>query len=116
MNRYNYPKNPISPDSFFTHQFMIENHAVYWREVNDDMHIIYDFGHNARICMFNHQYGYEEFYCFASMDLAVKALDAYADTLIANPQSKVEPEGWHRHFPSHRRRENGDPKKEVVYY
>lgn len=26
----------------------------------------------------------------------------------------AEPEGWHRHIPSNRRRENGDPTKEEI--
>lgn len=43
--------------------------------------------------------GYEERWCYHEYEEAVKALEAW--------DGEGEPEGWHRHLPSNRRRHNG---------
>lgn len=51
--------------------------------------------------------GYDERYCFHSIDSAVKALNAWTGA--------GEPNGCHRHLPSNRRRTDGDPLKEYIH-
>lgn len=114
--RFNYPKNPLSEKSGLTLDFMEENGAVYWREIGDSVHMVYDFGYNGRLCMDCSKTGYESFYCFSSVDLTVKALDDYANALEANPDADVEPEGWHRHSSTGRRRTNGDKTTEYINF
>ncbi len=115
-NRFNFPKNPLSKESGFTLEFMEENCAVYWREIGDSVHIVYDYGYNGRLCMDCSQTCYESFYCFSSVELTVKALDDYAKALEENPNADVEPEGWHRHSPTGRRRTNGDKSTEYINF
>lgn len=49
---------------------------------------------------------YDERYCYHSIAEAKTALAAWKGT--------GEPNGWHRHLPSNRRRMDGDPAKEYV--
>lgn len=52
--------------------------------------------------------GYWDRWCYADAAGARKALDAFPES----PGSDYEPEGWHRHPPSGRRRPDGDPSRE----
>lgn len=54
---------------------------------------------------------YIDRWCYHSFEEAVAAMQAWT-TYTEWPNS--EPEGWHRHPPSGRRRENGDPSKEEI--
>lgn len=49
---------------------------------------------------------YDDGWCYHNLASALTALDAW--------DGSGEPTGWHRHPPSGRRRENGDPAKEIV--
>jgi hypothetical protein len=51
---------------------------------------------------------YDEVYTYGSVEAAVAALAAW------DGQGGTEPQGWHRHQPSGRRREGGDPAREEV--
>lgn len=50
--------------------------------------------------------GYEDRYCYATQEGAVKAMSEW--------DGIGDPEGWHRHPMSGRRRPNGDATKEYV--
>lgn len=50
--------------------------------------------------------GYDDRWCFSSMEKAKAALDVWDGT--------GEPQGWHRHPDSGRRREHGDASLEIV--
>lgn len=54
------------------------------------------------------EHTYNEFWCFKERWQAIAAFLLFA----ADPS--VEPEGWVKHVPSHRRRRNGDPATEWV--
>lgn len=54
------------------------------------------------------QYGYMDRWCYKSVQAAIAAGDAWAGDW------PNEPEGWHRHPGTGRRRENGDPSTEEV--
>lgn len=51
---------------------------------------------------------YDDRWCFASQELALAALGSWPD----DPPADYEPEGWHRHPASGRRREAADPQRE----
>lgn len=51
---------------------------------------------------------YEDRWCYSSYEKAKAALDAW--------DGEGEPQGWHRHPSTGRRRENGDPTKEEVWW
>ena len=53
-----------------------------------------------------HWYSYADRWCYHRLAVAVAAATAWDGT--------GEPEGWHRHPRTGRRRENGDPTREVV--
>jgi hypothetical protein len=53
------------------------------------------------------QQGWEEKYCYPSVEAARKAL--------ADWDGNGEPVGWHRHVPSNRRRHEADPLAEYVH-
>jgi hypothetical protein len=50
--------------------------------------------------------GYDGRWCYSSKDAALAALNAW--------NGEGEPEGWHRHPPSGRRRPNGDATREHI--
>jgi hypothetical protein len=50
--------------------------------------------------------GYADRWCYATRELAQKALDEWT--------GQDEPSGWHRHPATGRRRENGDPAREYI--
>lgn len=52
--------------------------------------------------------GYWDRWCYADEAGARAAFDAFPE----NPNPGYEPEGWHRHPPSGRRRPDGDPARE----
>lgn len=74
-------------------------------------------GRDAAICRFAFTYailsdltrwGYGDRWCYSSIWDAMEALAAW------NGEEGTEPQGWHRHPYTGRRRENGDPSKEVI--
>lgn len=54
----------------------------------------------------NYQTSIEERYCYHSVKEVTQALAAWNGT--------GEPEGWHRHIPSGRRRNGADPMQEYI--
>jgi hypothetical protein len=54
--------------------------------------------------------GYFDRWCFAHQGLAQAAVDAFP----TNPPEGFDPPGWHRHPPTGRRREGGNPQRETV--
>jgi len=52
------------------------------------------------------EWGYEDRWCFSSLAGAQLALAAW--------DGNGEPQGWHRHPGTGRRREGGDPAQEIV--
>ena len=94
----------------FTDKHMIENGYTAWRELPDGTIIAVGpmaFG-NGRLFMDINSNGYEDCYCYDSLELAEKSMNEY------DAQSGVEPQGWKRHPYSGRRRINGDPETEYV--
>jgi hypothetical protein len=94
------------------HELMVVNYllANTIREIKllaDDMPLIYTgaliYGASAN------QYGYMDRWCYHSVQEAIAAGDAWS-----GDWPNVEPEGWHRHPGTGRRREGGDPSKEEV--
>lgn len=74
----------------------------------DDGRVLYVnllFCGEARLCL-GDRYGVDQAWYYETVD---QALAAYVQW-----QPDVEPTGWNRHIPSHRRREHGDPTKECV--
>lgn len=63
---------------------------------------------NGRLFWDVHQDGYEDFYCFDSVERAVQGMMNF------NPLTEKEPEGWHRHASTGRRRPDGDASKEYI--
>lgn len=54
------------------------------------------------------RFGYSDRWCYHDVSQAIAAADAW------DPLETPEPEGWHRHPTSGRRRPDGDPSKEYV--
>lgn len=106
-----YPINDISEKSGMTVEELISNGYVYWREIDNILFVIapMTFG-KGRLLVDCHTTGYEDFYCFPTVDRAVKSLMAY--------QGEDGPEfnDWHRHFKTGRRRENGDKSTETINF
>ncbi len=63
---------------------------------------------NGRLFVDINSHGYEDCYCYDSLELAEQSM------LEFNPEAEPEPTGWKRHPFSGRRREGGDPSKEIV--
>lgn len=55
------------------------------------------------------EWGYEDRWCYRTYEDAYRALMEWKDS----PEDP-EPDGWHRHPGSGRRRTNGDPKTEYI--
>ena len=94
----------------FTPEQMQSFGYTAWRELKDGTIIAVGpmaFG-NGRLFMDVNVNGYEDCYCFDSMDEATKSMNEYI------PESGIEPQGWKRHPFSGRRRPNGDASKEWV--
>lgn len=64
---------------------------------------------NGRLFIDLNGIGYGDFYCFCDYPTALKALQEF------DPKTMKEPEGWHRHYKTSRRREGGDPSKETIW-
>lgn len=64
---------------------------------------------NGRLFVDLNQYGYADFYCFCDYEAALKALREF------DPKTMKEPQGWHRHYRSSRRRPDGDASREHIY-
>lgn len=63
---------------------------------------------NGRLFVDINSYGYEDCYCYDSLELATQSMIDY------DPEKDVEPQGWKRHPFSGRRREGGDETREYV--
>lgn len=63
---------------------------------------------NGRLFVDLGQNGYADFYCFCDYPTALKALREF------DPKTMREPEGWHRHFGTARRRPDGDASREYI--
>ncbi len=63
---------------------------------------------NGRLFVDINSSGYEDCYCYDSLDLAYQSMMAF------NPSVDKEPQGWKRHPFSGRRRPNGDASKEYI--
>ncbi|WP_298151011.1 hypothetical protein [Flavobacterium sp.] len=63
---------------------------------------------NGRLFWNVHQDGYEDFYCYDSVELAVTSMMEF------DPTTQLEPLGWHRHGSTGRRRPGGDMTKEYI--
>jgi hypothetical protein len=97
-------------DMPFTDQQFKDMGYTSWRQLPDGT--ILAVGemafNNGRLFVDINSYGYEDCYCYDSLELAKKSMDEY------NPEVDKEPEGWKRHPYSGRRRTNGDPATEYV--
>lgn len=83
---------------------------VVKRELGDGRAVwIYPLLYTHSICIGRINYPvYDDRWCYADRAKAEAALVAW------NPLTQKEPEGWHRHPDSGRRRPDGDPTKEHV--
>lgn len=63
---------------------------------------------NGRLYVEITRYGYEDCYCYDSLEQATQSMHNF------NPDTDIEPQGWKRHPTSGRRRLNGDPTTEYV--
>lgn len=63
----------------------------------------------AQICLGrdDDKFGYENFWVYSTIDKAIQALKDWDG-------SGGEPEGWHRHTATGRRRTDGDPSTEYI--
>lgn len=94
----------------YTNKQMFEMGYSNWRELPDGSILAVGpmlFG-NGRLFVDINSYGYEDCYCYDSLEGAEKSMMEF------NPEVDDEPQGWKRHPTSGRRRENGDPAKEIV--
>jgi hypothetical protein len=94
----------------FTDEQMKEMGYTSWRELPDGTILAVGpmlFG-NGRLFVDINGYGYEDCYCYDSLELAEKSM------LEFNPDTDKEPKYWKRHPFTGRRREGGDPAKECV--
>ncbi|NCQ51902.1 hypothetical protein GW796_08415 [archaeon] len=94
----------------FTDKQMKDMGYTAWRELPDGIILAVGnmaFG-NGRLFVDVNNCGYEDCYCYDSLELAEKSMKEY------NQDVDKEPEGWKRHPFSGRRRENGDKSKEYV--
>lgn len=94
----------------FTSEQMKSFGYTDWRELPDGSIMAVGpmaFG-NGRLFLEVNINGYEDCYCYDSLELAKKSMDEFV------PESGIEPQGWKRHPFSGRRRPNGDATKEYV--
>lgn len=80
------------------------------RELGDGRAVwIYPLMFTHSICIGKIDYPtYDDRWCYENFDSAKAAVDAW------DPLTEKEPEGWHRHPTSGRRRPGGDKEKEHV--
>jgi hypothetical protein len=74
----------------------------------DTQVLVYDFLATSAIIVPDGPYSYEHRWCFETRTQAIVAAMTWLKT------GAPEPEGWHRHLPSNRRREHGDPTTEYI--
>lgn len=106
-----YPISPISEKFGLTIEDMQLNDYVFWKEVNDILYAIVPmtFG-KGRLLVDCTRTGYEDFYCFPTIERAVQSLMNFQGL------DGEEFQDWHRHFKTGRRRENGDPSTEYINF
>lgn len=70
--------------------------------------VVYPMIYTARLCVGppEDRTGYDDAWCYGSLEAALAAARAW--------DGKGDPEGWHRHPASGRRRPGGDPKLEFI--
>lgn len=96
----------------FSPEQMKEFGYTAWRELEDGTIMAVGpmaFG-NGRLFVDVHINGYEDCYCYDSVDLAKKSMDDF------DPKKDKEPQYWKRHPFTGRRREKGDPATEYVNF
>lgn len=111
LSQHKYPENQLSEKSGLTVEFMKQNGYVYWREIEGVVYAVVPmtFG-KGRLLIDANKIGYEDFYCFPSVERAVKSLERYIG------EDGPEFTDWHRHFKTGRRREDGDPSTEYINF
>lgn len=65
---------------------------------------------NGRLFIDVNHHGYDDCYCYDSVELAHQSMMSFDE------HKDAEPEGWKRHPSTGRRREGGDKKKQVVRF
>lgn len=103
--------NPFDIKGHITAGDMQKMGYVAWRELPDGewLGIVpMTFG-KGRLCSGISHSGYEDAWCFPSLESAMLAMYKWG------LPGHEEPQGWTRHPLSGRRREGGDPDKEVVF-
>jgi hypothetical protein len=94
----------------FTDEQMLEMGYTKSRELEDGTILAVGpmaFG-NGRLFIGINSSGYEDCYCYDSLELAEKSMEEF------NPETDKEPQYWKRHPFTGRRREKGDPSTEYV--
>lgn len=92
-------------------EFLAQQGFTDWREIDGVIYAVMPYSiSNGRLFVDVNECGYTEFYCFCSPEAARKGLFEW------KPETEKEPTGWHRHSATGRRRENGDPSKETIYW
>ena len=111
MQTIEYTPSPISNKSGMTAEELKSNGYVYWREIDDVLYAIapMTFG-KGRLLIDCNQTGYEDFYCFPTVDRAVQSLINFQNLEGEDFQD------WHRHFKTGRRREDGNPSTEYINF
>ena len=94
----------------FSEKQMKEMGYTSWRELPDGsiMAVGLMAFNNGRLFADVNSYGYEDCYCYDSLELAEQSMQDFI------PDSDSEPQGWKRHPLSGRRREGGDATKEYI--
>jgi hypothetical protein len=94
----------------YTDKEMLEMGYTNWRELLDGTILAVGpmMFNNGRLFVDINSSGYAYCYCYDSLELAEKSM------LDFNPEVDKEPQGWKRDPYTGRRRENGDPTKEIV--
>jgi hypothetical protein len=95
----------------YTDKEMHEMGFTNWRELPDGTILAVGpmLHNNGRLFVNINRYGYEDCYCYDSLELANKSMMEF------NPEVDKEPEGWKRHPTTGRRRKNGDPSTEEIW-
>ncbi|HVK80886.1 MAG TPA: hypothetical protein VM915_09745 [Verrucomicrobiae bacterium] len=108
MRQIGLPEHEADPREFFN--FMARNdysHPVILAD--GSLAVVYRFVFTDAILIGLNPYGYEDRFCF-SPGKARAALDEWMRN------GNAEPQGWHRHPPTGRRRPDGDAAGEYVEF
>jgi hypothetical protein len=62
----------------------------------------------GRLCADLNPEGYDDSWCYDTLDGAIAAMQAW------DPEKQAEPDGWMRHIPTARRRPGGDAFREYI--